>query len=98
MDADDPDFTPSGSMMVKGVLQIPSMVINSSTVEESTKGQKSGHQRRENVAKSTRIIERRGGGATRKAFRKDGEPSSSRNNKIKDTNRTKGIIFSCEMS
>jgi hypothetical protein len=91
MDTDEPDFPPSGT--IKGVLQIPSMtVINSAATEENTKGQRSGHQRRENInAKSTRIIERRGGGgANRKSYRKDGESSSSRNAKNKDGIRTKG--------
>lgn len=91
MDTDEPDFPPPGGVVVKGVLQIPSMtVINSASTEENTKGQRSGHQRRENSAKSTRIIERRGGGgANRKGYRKDGE-SSSRNAKNKDGLRTKG--------
>lgn len=92
MDTDEPDFPPSGS--VKGVLQIPSMtVINSAaSIEENTKGHRSGHQRRENInAKSTRIIERRGGGgANRKTYRKEGESSSTRNAKNKDGLRTKG--------
>jgi hypothetical protein len=94
MDTDEPDFPPAGT--VKGVLQIPSMtVINSAATEENTKGQRSGHQRRENInAKSTRIIERRGGGgANRKSYRKDGESSSSRNAKNKDGIRTKGCSY-----
>ncbi|XP_059470336.1 serine/threonine-protein kinase SMG1 isoform X2 [Neocloeon triangulifer] len=87
MDADEPDAPISRP--VKGVLEIPTMVIHNSS-EESTKGQRSGHQRRESGWKS-KSSEKRSTGGSRKIFK--GE-SSSKSNK-KDSHRTKeGILTS----